>query len=66
MSIPSFLASMPDWMRIVAAQVNPMLNGYPYIQLDSEPASPSAGFTYFDTGTGKVRTYDGSAWNNHY
>lgn len=66
MTIPSYLASMPDWMRIVSAQVNPVLNGYPYIQLDADPAAPLPGFTYYNSTTGKVRTWDGSAWNNHY
>lgn len=66
MSIPSFLASTADWMRQVAVQVNPLLNGYPFMPLDADPAAPSPGFTYYSTVTGKVRTWDGSAWNDHY
>ena len=30
------------------------------------PASPTAGMTYFDSGTNKLRTYDGSAWQDHW
>lgn len=65
--IPASWASLADWQRMVALQVNPLLQGYPYLQLGADPTStPAAGFTYFNTSTGKVRTWDGSAWNNHY
>lgn len=64
--IPSSWGSVPDWMRMVALKVNPMLQGYPFMQLDSDPASPTAGFTYFNTDTGKVRTWTGAAWADHY
>lgn len=30
------------------------------------PASPVAGMTYFDSGTFKLRTYDGTAWQDHW
>lgn len=30
------------------------------------PGSPVAGMTYFDSGTLKLRTYDGTAWNDHW
>jgi len=30
----------------------------------SAPASPQAGSIYFDTGTSKLRVYDGTAWQN--
>ena len=66
MSIPSQWGSIPDWMRIVARDLNPIVEGYPFMSLDSDPASPTAGFTYFNTGTGKVRTWTGSAWADHY
>jgi len=64
--IPSFLASVSDWMRIVALKVNPVLNGYPFKPLEAEPADPREGFTYYDTDLQKVRTWDGAAWNNHW
>jgi hypothetical protein len=66
--IPSSWASLPDWMRIVASKVNPVLQGFPYMQLASDPNSPTAGFTYYNTTTGRVRTYDGvaAAWKDHY
>lgn len=66
MTVPSQWASLPDWMRIVAVKVNRLLQGYPYLQLDSDPASPTESFTYYNTTSHKVRTWDGSAWNNHW
>lgn len=30
------------------------------------PASPTAGMTYFDSGTNKLRTYDGTNWQDHW
>lgn len=66
MSIPSSWSSIPDWMRMVALKVNPMLQGYPFMSLDSAPTSPTASFTYYDTTLNKVRTWDGSAWQNHW
>ena len=66
MSIPSSWGSVPDWMRMVALKVNPMLQGYPFMSLDSAPPSPTASFTYYDTTLNKVRTWDGSTWQNHW
>jgi hypothetical protein len=64
--IPSFLVSVQDWMRIVATKVNPVLQGFPFMQLDSEPASPTEGFTFYDTTVHKVKTWDGSVWRAHW
>jgi len=64
--IPAIWKSVPDWMRMVATAVNPLLQGYPFMELESDPASPQRGFTYFNTTSNKVRTWDGSAWNNHW
>ena len=66
MSIPSQWGSIEDWQRIVARDVNPVLNGYPYMSLSADPSDVSAGFTYYNTTSNKVRTWDGSAWNNHW
>ena len=64
--IPSAWSSVKDWMRMVATAVNPLLQGYPFMELETDPPSPRRGFTYLNTTTGKVRTWDGLAWNNHY
>jgi hypothetical protein len=32
----------------------------------SAPASPVSGETYYDTTLNKTRTWDGSAWQNHW
>jgi hypothetical protein len=66
MSIPSMWGSVPDWMRMVASKVNPLLNGYPFMSLDADPGSPTAGFTYYNTTDNVVRTYDGSTWQDHW
>src|SRR3546814_17617198 len=64
MSIPSAWASVQDWMRMVALQVNPILQGRPFLSLDADPADPPAGFTYFNTASGQVRNWAGSAWKD--
>lgn len=64
--IPPSWASVPAWMRLVANAVNPVLNGYPFPPYSAAPSDPNEGMTYYDTTLGKVRTWDGSAWNNHY
>jgi hypothetical protein len=51
---------------MVAGEVNPRINGYPFPQFDTAPADPLPGFTYYDTALGKVRTWDGAIWNNHF
>lgn len=66
MSVPSVWSSLPDWMRMVARDLNPLTQGYPFIQLDTAPSSPTEGLTYYDTALNKVRTWDGSAWQNHW
>lgn len=66
MSIPSYLASVADWMRIVSLKVNPLLQGRIYIQAASDPADPVEGFTYYNTTSHVVRTWDGSAWQDHW
>lgn len=64
--IPESWSSVPAWMRIVASAVNPRINGYPFPQFDTAPGDPEAGYTYYDTTLGKVRTWDGAAWSNHF
>jgi len=64
-AIPSAWASVPDWMRIVAARVNRLLQGYPIPTFETEPADPSPSFTYFDSALGYSRTWNGSAWMNY-
>lgn len=55
-----------EWKRLVTAALNQRLNGYSIPSFDTEPPQPTASFTYFDTGLGKVRTWDGLAWNDHF
>lgn len=38
--------------------------GVVFPNLGSAPGSPSAGQVYFDTGSAKLRCWDGSAWND--
>lgn len=64
--IPASWASIQDWMRMVALQVNPVLQGYPYMQLEADPASPTEGFTYYNRTSHKVRTFDGTIWRDHW
>ncbi len=64
--IPPSWANIKDWQRIVALKVNPSLQGYPFMSLPAAPTDPRAGMTYYDTALGKVRTWNGSSWNNHF
>lgn len=66
MSIPSSWGSISDWMRMVAKDLNPVVEGYPFMQLSSEPASPTEGFTFYDTTDHVVKTYDGTTWQAHW
>jgi hypothetical protein len=64
--IPFAWSSVTDWMRIVAGEVNPRIGGYPFPEFATAPAGTERGFTYFDTTLSRVRTWDGSAWQNHW
>lgn len=69
-------ANRPDWFRLAAQRVNSLLNRVGVLETHSvasvtfqpttAPASPVAGMTYFDSGTNKLRTYDGTGWNDHW
>jgi hypothetical protein len=39
---------------------------FPFEMLSAAPASPAEGRTYYDTTLHKVRTWDGSAWQNYW
>jgi hypothetical protein len=64
--VPSRWNDVNDWMRMVAEVLNPTANGYPFPQHGSDPSGVNAGYTYYSTALNKVRTWDGSAWNNHW
>lgn len=64
MSVPSAWGNMADWMRMVARDLNPLTQGYLFIQLDDAPASPTEGFVYYDRTLHKARCYDGTSWQN--
>lgn len=78
MTIPRY-SRTSDWPRLVADAVNALENkvkaliGSKAYTLDTvtftpiaEPASPVEGMTYFDSGTQKLRTYDGTVWQDHW
>lgn len=47
-------------------QVAPLVAGHPFQELASAPSSPTEGQTYYDTALHKVRTWDGSLWQDHW
>lgn len=58
---------LPDWPRRVAAAINKLNNTrHIYQELASAPANPTEGSTYYDLTLHTVRTWNGSAWNNHF
>lgn len=64
--IPPGWRDLTRWQAIVAQFVNPILQGYPYKMLETDPSDVDEGFTYFNTTTKKVRTFDGTAWRDHW
>lgn len=65
MTIPSFLASTRDWMRIVAVNVNRLLQGNIYLMDDIPPDAPIKGYTYYDVNLDYPRTWNGAGWINY-
>ena len=66
-------ANRKDWPRLVAKRVNEMENRLRELEAGtftfspaSEPTDPEPGLTYFDSGTNKLRTYDGTTWQDHW
>lgn len=61
-----------DWPRLVANAINALRvtvdarENFPFTSLPAAPSSPTEGQTYYDTALHKVRTWDGSAWQNHW
>ena len=56
-----------DWPRQVANAVNRLnINFYPFPSLAVAPTAPGEGQTYYDTALHNVRTWNGSAWMNHF
>lgn len=63
-----------DWPRLVAQKTKEIDKRLALLEALSfeavifspttEPASPVAGMTYFDSGTSKLRCYDGTSWND--
>ena len=39
-------------------------DGFVFVNRNSDPSSPVKGQTYFNTVSNKLKTWDGSAWNN--
>lgn len=66
MTIPPSWRDLPRWQAIVAQLVNPILQGYPFKLLDSDPADVTEGFSYYNSTTKKVRTFDGTMWHDHW
>ena len=61
----SNIFSEMSWQRAVVS-LNIMLFGYPYRSYDAAPDGVLESFTYYDTTLQKVRTWDGSAWQDHW
>lgn len=64
--IPTVTHNLVDWVRRAALAINRLdepVKRYPAID---EPTNPVAGDTYFDATLGKLRTYDGTAWQAHW
>lgn len=72
-------AKRTDWPRLVADAINRTLRRTDALESASaytvntvtftpiaEPVTPVEGMTYYDSTSNKVRTYDGTIWNDHW
>lgn len=70
MTLPVTTHDIKDWVRRAAKIVNTLSetnnSGQCIFTAQSEPTSPVAGQTYFDSTTDKLRTYDGTVWQDHW
>ena len=65
-------ASTKDWPRKVKQAVEAVAKRVLALETretftftpTTEPASPVEGLTYYDSGTNKLRCWNGSAWND--
>lgn len=68
-----------DWPRLVATAVNKLINRMDAEEAKTtdsleqltlspiaEPSSPVEGQTYMDSTSHKLRTYDGTSWQDHW
>ncbi|MGN7930304.1 hypothetical protein [Sphingopyxis sp. 22461] len=78
MTIPRY-SRTSDWPRLVADAVNALENkvkallGATAYTVETitftpiaEPASPVEGMTYMDSTSHKLRTYNGTTWQDHW
>jgi hypothetical protein len=67
-------ARTKDWPRKVANDVNRLLVRVGLLETAdtftftpiAEPSDPVEGMTYMDSTSHKLRTWDGSQWNDHW
>jgi hypothetical protein len=65
-------ATRQDWPRLVAQSANNSQKRLAALEsaylgvLAAAPASPVEGQTYYDSVLHKMRTWDGTAWQNHW
>jgi hypothetical protein len=66
--VPTTEGDRTLWVAVVALRVNEMCAGYPYIELAADPGADKVkrGFTYYNTVTNKVRTFDGTIFRDHW
>lgn len=55
-----------DISRAVNHLLGRVASGYPFPMLAAAPTNVSEGYTYYDTALSKVRTWNGSAFQNHW
>ena len=67
-------AKRVDWPRLVADAIKALHGRASALEApttitftpSSTPSAPTEGMTYMDSTTHKLRTYDGTAWQNHW
>lgn len=57
--------NVPRWIRSAALAINSLIRPTSmFFAPGAEPPDPTEGQTYYDATTHKLRTYDGSAWQD--
>lgn len=62
--VPPTATNLPEWVRKVATAINTLLTRQAFPPLDSAPANPVDGQSYFNNTTGKAQIWDGTNWQD--
>lgn len=69
-TLQAVLLGLDDRVSVMSSAVSVMSgaieNGLDFRQSEAAPSGATEGYSYYDTTTHKVRTWDGSNWQDHW